>query len=287
MLYFIFLIFLVYWVEHPKPFFFNSLNLQKDPGEKLEGWLRNFHWGSRLELKEKWDLPVYKFYSGVIETLLLLGRQMGGNYQDAFLFLRDGLQIDRQFEKKLKELILGCWLQIGMIMLLTWGFIVGAIYLVKEVNLAWEKLFLILLWQSVGMILLPVVLKKLRTRYFGEIGKMWRMLYVLQSLARVPLSRPEIFERAGIKDLNQIKQASLLPLVERFKDCCQKALKLGGSYEEEVKHLMSELRFLEKWHFELFEKRLVVLKLFLLSVFFLPSYMAFIFVLLGDLFTLM
>ena len=62
---------------------------------------------------------------------------------------------------------------------------------------------------------------------------------------------------------------------------------MGGSYEEEVLTLMSELRFQEKWHFELFEKRLMVIKLGLMSIFFLPSYLAFIFLLLGDLLTLM
>jgi hypothetical protein len=50
---------------------------------------------------------------------------------------------------------------------------------------------------------------------------------------------------------------------------------------------MDELRFQEKWHFELFEKRLMVIKLGLMSIFFLPSYLAFIFLLLGDLMQLM
>ena len=69
----------------------------------------------------------------------------------------------------------------------------------------------------------------------------------------------------------------------KLKETCQKALKIGSSYDDEVKYLMEELRFQEKWHFELFEKRLTVIKLSLLSVFFLPSYLAFIFLLLGDL----
>jgi hypothetical protein len=64
-------------------------------------------------------------------------------------------------------------------------------------------------------------------------------------------------------------------------------LKLGSSYEEDLKYLMEELRFQEKWHFELFEKRLTVIKLALLSLFFLPSYLAFIFLLLSDLMALM
>jgi hypothetical protein len=64
---------------------------------------------------------------------------------------------------------------------------------------------------------------------------------------------------------------------------CERILKVGGSYDLEVRNLMEELRFQEKWHFELFEKRLTVIKLGILSIFLLPSYLMFIFLLLGDL----
>lgn len=92
---------------------------------------------------------------------------------------------------------------------------------------------------------------------------------------------------AGVTKLKNISQKSLEPIVEKLKETCQRALQQGGSYEEEIVSQMGELRFQEKWHFELFEKRLMVIKLGLLAIFFLPSYLAFIFLLLGDLMTLM
>jgi hypothetical protein len=106
-------------------------------------------------------------------------------------------------------------------------------------------------------------------------------------LIKVPLSRTEILTIAGVAEIKTIQQKSLIHIVDKLKETCQKALQMGGSYEEEVLTLMSELRFQEKWHFELFEKRLMVIKLGLMSIFFLPSYLAFIFLLLGDLLTLM
>jgi hypothetical protein len=75
--------------------------------------------------------------------------------------------------------------------------------------------------------------------------------------------------------------------VDKLIETCQRALQVGGSYTDDVMALMEELRFQEKWHFELFEKRVTVIKLGLLAIFFLPSYLAFIFLLLGDLMTLM
>jgi hypothetical protein len=277
---------LVFWVEGSTLNLSNSLIIKKNAGEELEDWLKKFHWGNRNEISEKRELPRYKFYSEIIEGLLSMARKMGGNYQDSFLFLREGLKFDRQFEKKLKETTLGLWLQMLMMMGLTWAFIFGALTIV-EIEVATLKLLMIISWQLLGLGTLPLLLRYLRQKLFGDIGVLWKMLYVLTSLARVPLSRSEIFQMAQVQKLESIKQKNLLHLAEKLKEICHKALKQGGSYEEEVKYLMEELRFQEKWYFELFEKRLVAIKLMLLSVFFLPSYLAFIFLLLGDLMKLM
>jgi hypothetical protein len=277
---------LAFWVERGPLPLTNSLNIRRNPSDELDEWLKKFQWGSRGQVNEKLDLPRYKFYSEIIECLLSLARRMGGNYQDALLFLRDGLHSDRQFEKKMKELILGCWLQMLMVMGLTWAFIVGAITIV-DIKISWVKLGLVGGWQAIGLLLLPSLMRYFRLQLFSDIGKLWKMLFILSSLARVPLSRSEVFALAGVQELKLIKQKSLAHLVEKLNHTCQQALKQGASYEAEVKYLMEELRFQEKWHFELFEKRLTAIKLGLMSLFFLPAYLSFIFMLLGDLMSLM
>lgn len=285
-IYFILIICLVYWLESSTVLLPNSLILRKAPAEDLDAWLKKFNWGKREALTDPGKLPRYKFYSDIIEVLLQVARKMGGSYQDSILFLREGLQTDRQFEKKIKDAILGIWLQMGLMLFLTWGFIFCALHLV-EIKLKALHLILIFGWQCVGMGFLPLVLRYFRQKYFGSIGKIWKMLFVLKSLIKVPLPRSEIFKLAGVQELEQIKQSSLTQIIQRLKEACQKSLKMGSSYEEDVQYLMGELRFQEKWHFELFEKRLTVIKLTLLSIFFLPSYLAFIFLLLSDLMALM
>lgn len=277
---------LVLWIERPGSYPFNLLIIRRDLGKELEDWLKRFHWGNRSELKPEMRLPSYKFYSEVIETLLKLARKLGGNYQDSLLFLREGLQADRQFEKKLKDMVLGCWMQMGLMMILTWLFIFGSLTMV-EIKISPLKLFLIFMWQCIGLSLLPFLIKFFRHKLFSDIGEIWRMLYVLNSLVKIPLSRTEVMTMAGLQKLKLIKQKNVMHIVDKLKEICQRALQVGGSYEEEVRSLMAELRFQEKWHFELFEKRLMVIKLGLMSLFFLPSYLAFIFLLLGDLMSLM
>lgn len=284
--YFVLVTTLVLWVEGPYMFFSNSLIIRKNPGTELENWLKRFNWGNRQEIQDPGKLPVYKFYSEVVEVLLQLARRMGGNYQESLLYLREGLQSDRQFEKKIREATLGMYLQMFLMMALTWLFIFCSLQLV-EVRMKTLHLVFILLWQLSGMALLPLVLRTMRKFYFGDLGKIWKMLFVLKSLMKVPLARSEILTLAGVQELNHIQQKSLKEVVIKLKELCHKILKIGSSFEEDLKYLMGEVRFLEKWHFELFEKRLTVIKLVLLSVFFLPSYLAFIFLLLGDLMALM
>lgn len=275
---------LAYWVESSFQFKTKLLIIKSSPSEELENWLKSFHWGEHHRIQSKVELPQYKFYSEVVEILLNLARRLGGNYQDSLIFLREGLQSDRQFEKRSRETLMGVWLQMLMMMFLTWAFIIGALTLV-EVQVGASKLVFILCWQIFGLSLLPFIIKKYREYFFGQIGKLWKMFYVLNSLSKVPLSRSEIFKIAGVSELRTIHQASIMPLVTKFSQICHRALKEGGSYEEEVRHLMSELRFLEKWHGELFEKRLTVIKLGLMGIFFVPSYLVFIYFLLGDLLT--
>ena len=286
-LYLLLIAVLVYWLEAPLLTSNNSLITRKiRPDQLLDDWLKNFQWGNKGDVSQKAELPRYKFYTDVVEILLNLARRMGGNYQDSLLFLREGLQADRQFEKKNKDMVMGTWLQMLLMMALTWAFILGSLSMV-DVKVSPYKLLLILIWQCLGLSSLPFLLKFFRERYFADIGKIWRMLYILNSLIKVPLSRSEVFTLAGVMELKHIKQKSLSHIVEKLKSTCQRTLQNGGSYEDEVKSLMDELRFQEKWHFELFEKRLMVIKLGLMSIFFLPSYLAFIFLLLGDLMSLM
>lgn len=284
--YLILILFLVYWVESSTLVPINPLNKRKDPAAELEEWLKKFHWGNRQNLSQPTVLPAYKFYSEVVEVILNLARKMGGSYQDSLLFLREGLISDRQFEKRLREAQLGTWLQMGLMVALTWAFIIGSLF-ITDLKIPFSKLLLIAGWQALGLVGLPSLLAYYRKKFFGDIGRLWKMLYVLNSLGKVPLARSETLNLAGVRELSEIEQKTLSHIVEKLRGLCERMLKVGGTFDGEVKSLMEELRFQEKWHFELFEKRLTVIKLGILSVFLLPSYLMFIFLLLGDLIDLM
>jgi len=265
---------LLWWIE---PFSFPFVH-RKNPGDALELWL-----GQRgLERKEEGQLPPYKFYSELIVTILETMRKFGGSTKEALLFVREGLQQDLQFEKRIKELRLGTLLQMFLMALITWLFIYFSLK-VTEVTVMKMGLLGIFLWQLLGLLLLPLLMGYFRKRYFHHIGRIWKTLFILKSLERTPLPRSEVFRLSGIQDIESISSKKLGPVVLKIKRLCHDCLKLGKSYETDLKNLMEELRFIENWHFSLFEKRLGGIKLLLLGLFFLPSYLGFIILLIGSL----
>jgi hypothetical protein len=281
LIYIVSIFILVYWVENDIRFLSKFLILNKSNASQLEDWLKKFNW-NKQELSSSFQLPRYKFYSSVIEVLLELARKKGGKFNEGLLFLRSGLQNDIQFEKRVKELLKGVWLQMSLMFVMIWIFILSCIQM-TQIDFSTSSLLGILMWQMLALLVLFSVLKWLRKYYFNDIGKMWKILHILKALGHAPLARSEIYQLAGLSDLNTLTQKNLLPLSEKLQETCTQALKIGGNYLDEINSLMKELRFQENWHFELFEKRLSALKLSLLSLFFLPSYLFFIFLLMEKL----
>lgn len=249
------------------------------PGEKLFYWLKKFNWDRREQ--HIGHLPQYKFFSSLVNLLLEMSRRFGGQYKEAFLSVKESLNQDLQFEKKLKEFILGSYFQKFCIFSMSWGFIFFAQNL-TEVSLDNRVYLSIFSWQLVGLILFPLVCYQLKKHYFSEIGQLWLSLYVLKALLTVSLSRREVFKMARIYELHNIKHKNLVSIVEKLQTSCELSLKQGGSYLKDVEELIQECKFIEKWHIELFEKRLGALKLLILSIFFLPSYLAFVYFLLNS-----
>lgn len=247
------------------------------PGEELLDWVKKFNWERREQ--DKYQIPDYKFFSGLINLLLEMSRRFGGQYKDALMSVRESLSADIQFEKKLKEFIWGSYFQKGSIFVLSWAFILIATSM-TSIKLGLNVYVGIFCWQCFGLLLFPVICQRLKSYYFDGIGKLWLSLYVLKSLSSAGLSRSEIFKLARINELNQVKHPNLESLVLKLQDTCEISLKQGGSYLKEVEELSQECKFLEKWHLELFEKRLSAFKLGILGGFFLPSYLGFVYFLL-------
>jgi hypothetical protein len=256
-----------------------SFKKSRGPGEELLEWVKKFNW-ARRDIDQH-QIPEYKFFTDLINLLLEMSRRYGGQYKEALISVRESLGADIQFEKKLKEFIWASYFQKSCIFILSWGFIMLATSM-TDIQLDFSVYIGIFSWQVMGLLLFPFICRKLKNYYFNGIGKVWLSLYVLRSLSSAGLARSEIFKLAKINELQSVKHKNLESLVGKLQDTCELSLKQGGSYLKEVEELSQECRFIEKWHLELFEKRLGAFKLAILGGFFLPSYLGFMYFLLSS-----
>lgn len=233
-----------------------SLKKKKHPGVELEVWLKHFKGRSSHLFSSSGpiNLPHYKFYTEIIEIILSFSRRIGSGFQDSFLSLREGLLEDLQFESKIKSMTYGVYGQMVFISVVTWVFIFMGLHL-TEVKMNYLYLLSILSWQVIGFSILPIILKFLRRKYFNDLGLVWKILMILKSLTKVPLPRGEVFKLSGVKELSKVRQKNLLHLSDKIKESCEKTLKTGLSYENDINFLFKELRFQENFSFTVLEKK--------------------------------
>lgn len=278
--YFIFILLLAIWATTTS----KSVILVKSNGQGLEEWLKKFHW-SGPALQTKLELPRYKFFTELIEILLSMARQWGAQYQQVFLTLREILHQDLQFEKQLKDFIQGCWFQMLFIVMMSWLFIILGMSWVG-LDFPMKYLMGIGCWQLIGMGVFFLGLKQLKKYFLDPLGKFWRSLICLRSLAETALPRSEVVRLSQIKELDQIEAREWSDFKIKLQHLAQWMLGHGQSPIKEINYLIDELRFLEKHQIQKFQKMSHVLKFTVLVVFFIPAYFAFLFIIFSSLGTM-
>ncbi len=278
--YFIFILLLAIWLLRPEK---SVMNLQVSGGE-LELWLKKFHWNGPA-LTTKIELPRYKYFSDLVEMLLSLARQWGAQYQQVFLILREILHHDLQFEKQLKDFLLGCWFQMLFIVLMSWIFIIlGVSWIGIEINS--NYLWGIGIWQSLGLLSFHFGLLKLRSHFISALGMFWRSLICLRSLSETALPRSEVLRMSQIKELDSVQMKDWVEFKHKIQHLGQWILTSGQSPVKEINYLIEELKFLEKHQILRFQKASHILKFATLVIFFIPAYFAFLFIIFSGLGTM-
>ncbi|MFY7992864.1 MAG: hypothetical protein ACOVP4_06210 [Bacteriovoracaceae bacterium] len=252
-----------------------------ESGNGLEDWLKKFHW-SGPALQTKIELPRYKFFSDLVEMLLSQARQWGAQYQQVFITLREILHQDLQFEKQLKEFVQGCWFQMGLIVVMSWLFIIlGTMWV--EIKFPLKYKIMIGFWQALGMMSFFFGIRQLKTRYLSALGAFWKSLICLRSLAETALPRSEVVRLSQIKSLDQYSNHEWNDFKHKVQHLGQWMLSSGQSPVKEIGYLMEELRFLEKHQMAQFQKMSHALKFAILVIFFIPAYFAFLFIIFSNL----
>jgi len=216
------------------------------------------------------ELPKYKYFTKIIEDLIRNTRLYGTPIQATLIEIKTALSKDIVFEKKISSSIGGGLYQ--MVLVATIGFLF--LYITKlQLNLIFPitDLVNIVIFQLVGIILFVSLSYKLKVYHFAKLEHYIQTLYIIRSLnqANIPISK--VYNKVCIDSLSENKK--LKPFKDRVLSILESIKNYGELGSENFEITINELWQSSEFQFDLFLSHLAALKLIVLVVFFLGSFL--------------
>jgi hypothetical protein len=216
------------------------------------------------------ELPRYKYFTNIIEDLIRNTRLYGTPIHGLLSEVKTALSKDIVFEKKINSSIGGGIYQ--MLLVASIGFIF--LYITKlQLKLVFPLMDLIniLLFQTLGISLFLVLSFKLKMYHFSKLEHYIKSLYIIRSinLANVPISK--VYDKVCIDSLSETKK--LKPFKDRVLTILENIKNYGEGGGENFEITINELWQSNEFQFDEFLSHLAALKLVILVVFFLGSFL--------------
>ncbi len=169
-------------------------------GERLSEWMGRYSLtsvGFDLD-RELPEVDIYKSYGDELHFLWEQVRVYGGGLSPCMKSLRKTLRLDLKFEKSKDSALYGAYVQIVIMLCLSWSYFLSFIFL-DITKLAPELIISIVLWQLLGAIIFHVLIRKLEKRTFAASHFFLRSLNKLTITlkAGLALSNLEISDYLG------------------------------------------------------------------------------------------
>jgi hypothetical protein len=223
-----------------------------------------------LKGKTNFELSEYKFFTGLINTLLESAKLHGTGIREYLPEIKKALVSDIRFEKKIKNELLGGVFQ--MITVQCFG-IVFVYFYHTQLTKAFEfdDYILTIALAGTGFFLYFLGFIFLKHRTFSKLAKYFKSFYKTRILlfARVPISK--IHKSANIEELPGDKE--LQPLKFRALNTLVNLKSTGELCRDDMDIIIEELWFAGEFKFETFVKHLAALRLFIIVFFFLSGFM--------------
>jgi hypothetical protein len=245
---------------------------KKDPGENLLEFFPGLEAKLAMGMKTTtFQIPQYKFYTGLLLELLGFHQKRGISLKQILPELRGNLTKDLQFEKKLKGSILGGNLQFLVIFMTTWGFIFLS-SLMADLPLKISSLFIIFTFQTTGLLVFNLFLKRIKNKIFLKFDQAIERLYLFVSLVEVGLPVGQVLAESKVLEGDLVKHQAFSPCASRLMTLVNRWKENGISPKTEAAEIIRDLWHLKESSFERFLKHLDLLKFTVLAFFFLPAY---------------
>lgn len=255
-------------------------------GEKL---LDEFsHWEMELSkgkipVKES-SLPKYKFFSSLVTSLLFHCVKLGTPLRKPLRNIRGALSKDLEYEKVIQEFFWGGIVQFVATGVMTWGFIHFSLQVLKLNFPKWCYLLIGAL-QIIGMLFYIVGFFRLRRKALLSLEQLLGVLYSLESLSNAGLCVQKVVETSGILTLQEVgyRGKSFKRVISRTFQLISKWREVGQCPGHELGELLENLWFELRLSQNRFKKLLEGAKFLIMAVFFLGSYLLYLYLLVSEL----
>jgi len=218
----------------------------------------------------------YKFYTNLISELLAYTRKLGGSSKNIFKEIRTGLIRDDQFEKKLKKLRQGSYLQFMATTLITWVFIAFS-RSILELRPMPKILLTIVVLQILGLYSFSILVRRSQKSSFSSFGNYLKKFYLFKSLLSRSFPVGRAIDEVGLMELFGNQNRALKNLNSRLRNSLEKLQIQGRPINDDLQKCIEEIWFLQELEFEQFNKKVGALKLFIIPTFFLSGYFFYLF----------
>lgn len=227
---------------------------------------------NRFSLRKSSDieLPEYKYFTVLSNEIIALHKRYGVDILPIIINFRQRLKDDLEMEKKLSDLKKSAFLEIMIVMFFTWSFVFIA-KLSVEIKFNSNYLSLIFIWQLLGMIVLHYGLRLKKKLLFTELSQFIKSIFTFEALYLAPISLSKLIATCSYQELLSLKK--YMDIREHFEVLLNQLKVYGELRQEDVSELSQCVVYQYNHNCTLFEKFSKGLKLTVLMVFFMSSFL--------------
>lgn len=223
----------------------------------------------RVNSKEV-ELPEYKFYTFIIEDLIKSSIRYGTSIYSNLNEIKTALSKDISFERKINSSIIAGLYQMVLVAVIGYVFL----YITElqlKITLNRISILIVFIFQSIGIAIFLIFSFKLKKFHFHEIEKYICFLYKLRSAVSSNQPMSKNIEGKSFKELCDKK--NLKPFKRRVLSILRQIKSHGTLNIKDFEITINELWQSNEFKFEEFLKHLAALKLCILILFFMGSFL--------------
>lgn len=221
--------------------------------------------------------PRYKYFTKLMERILKITKIYGVSWHLAGETFRNILASDLKWERKIQQEFKSGLFQVFCLVFFIWIFIIMSQKSLPEYNDMTKFKTFILVYQLMGLFIYVKMANHLRFNIFKSFEGLAFSVQTLRSLLVVGINFKKLIELSKFAELNQKFKNPLAHIFERLELSVKFWKEQGISPKEELDRLLLELSFAQEIILGQLAQKLMVLKFFVMSIFFLGSYLLYLF----------